>query len=105
MTPYIFPGLKKPDPKLYFDLQAMIAENGGRIRLAEKLECEMVKSRIWFDSREYNIPPHGAVRWSEDENNLFILGKSNVEIHQITGRTLKAVVERRRKSAKYNHKK
>jgi|GEM_PF-4116893 len=46
MTPQIFPGLSTPKSKLYFDLQAMIAKNGGRLHLADRLECEMVKSYL-----------------------------------------------------------
>lgn len=43
MTPEIFPGLKQPKSQLFFDLQAFIAENGGRLLLANKLECEQIK--------------------------------------------------------------
>lgn len=43
MTPNIFPGLKPPTSQLFFDLQAFIAENGGRLRLAEKLEAEWLR--------------------------------------------------------------
>lgn len=40
MTPQIFPGLKPPTSQLYFDLQAFIAANGGRLHLAEIIEFE-----------------------------------------------------------------
>lgn len=42
-TPYIFPGLKQPTSQLYFDLQAFIAANGGRLRLAEIIEGERLE--------------------------------------------------------------
>lgn len=44
MTPYIFPGLKPPTSKLAADIHAMINSSGGRLRLADILECEMVKT-------------------------------------------------------------
>jgi hypothetical protein len=40
MTPEIFPILGQPKSKLYFDLQAMIAVNGGRLKLAQILQIE-----------------------------------------------------------------
>lgn len=46
MSPYVFPGLPKPKSKLFFDLQAMIAENKGRLHLANVLECEAVKEYL-----------------------------------------------------------
>lgn len=46
MTPYIFPGLKPPTSQLFFDLQAMIAKNGGRIKLAQIIENEKKANRF-----------------------------------------------------------
>ena len=43
MNPNVFPGLGQPTSQLYFDIQALIAENGGLACLAEKLECEWLK--------------------------------------------------------------
>lgn len=63
MTPQIFPGLKPPTSKLFFDLQAMIAKNGGRRRLAEKLEAEIVKE-------PFKKPNYTAIRgnrWTDGE--------------------------------------
>ena len=61
----VFPGLK-PTSQLYFDLQAMIAENGGRSHLADILESEMVKEYL----------PRKVVgnydEWSADELRLLI---------------------------------
>lgn len=50
MTANIFPGLSEPKSKLYFDLQAMIAKEGGRLRLAEKIEAE--QSHIFNRNRK-----------------------------------------------------
>jgi len=65
MNAYIFPGLK-PTSQLYFDLQAMIAENGGRLKFADALESEMVKKYL----------PRKVVgnydEWSADELRLLI---------------------------------
>lgn len=41
MNPQIFIGLGTPKSQLYFDIQAMIAKNGGRLRLADRLEAEL----------------------------------------------------------------
>ncbi len=43
-NPNIFVGLGQPKCQLFFDLQAMIADNGGRLKLADMLEAEMVRS-------------------------------------------------------------
>lgn len=43
MTPLIYPGLPTPTSKLFHDLQAMIAVNGGRLRLADMIESEVIK--------------------------------------------------------------
>jgi hypothetical protein len=43
MTPQIFPGLSEPKTQLFFDIQAFIAVNGGRLRLANMIECEQIK--------------------------------------------------------------
>lgn len=43
---YVFPGLGEPKCQLFFDLQAYIAYNGGRLHLAEILESEMVKEYL-----------------------------------------------------------
>lgn len=43
MKPEIFIGLGTPKSQLFFDIQALIAENKGRIRLAETLENEWLK--------------------------------------------------------------
>lgn len=38
-----YPGLPHLKTQLFFDLQAFIAVNGGRLHLAQVLECEMVR--------------------------------------------------------------
>lgn len=43
MTAQIFCGLGTPKSQLYFDIQALIAKNGGRLKLAGILETELVK--------------------------------------------------------------
>lgn len=44
MRAEIFPGLGQPKSQLFFDLQSFIAENGGRLRLAELLDIESMKN-------------------------------------------------------------
>jgi len=44
MTAQIFPGLKQPDTPLFKALQDLINYNGGRLHLAERIECEWAKS-------------------------------------------------------------
>jgi predicted transcriptional regulator len=41
--PYIFAGLGQPKSKLFFDIQADIAKHGGRLKLADVIESEMLK--------------------------------------------------------------
>lgn len=68
MTSQIFPGLKPPTSQSFFDIQAFIAENGGRLRLSEKLECEAIKCHL-SDLRQYNVPPRLSVinQWTDAE--------------------------------------
>lgn len=65
----IFTGLGEPKCQLFFDLQAMIAINGGRLHLAEILECEAVKSYLPKQEykRLYKMPP-----WNEKHEQLII---------------------------------
>ena len=93
-NPHIFPGLKPPTSQLFFDLQAMIAVNGGRLRLAEMLECEMVKMPTRQDCRIFNKPTVGAKRWTPSESKL-ITEFDNEKIVKITGKTIEAVRQKR----------
>jgi hypothetical protein len=77
MTPYIFPGLKQPTSQLFFDLQAMIAENGGRLRLANTLENEAVS---FFSPRLSSVTFHHPC-WHE-RDLVFLL--SNYEKMSVT---------------------
>jgi len=71
MTPQIYPGLSTPKSKLYFDLQAMIAKNGGRLHLADRLECEMVKT-----PKRKTTPKIGwGKKWSITEIDTLIFNK------------------------------
>lgn len=63
MTAEIFPGLPEPKSQLYFDLQAMIAENGGRNKFADTLEAEMVKPYSYKYKNFHS-------RWSSEDINL-----------------------------------
>ena len=40
----IYPGLPKPKSQLFFDIQAMIADNGGRFKLATEIENEWLNN-------------------------------------------------------------
>lgn len=62
-NPNIFPGLGQPKCQLYFDIQAMIAENGGRLKLADALESEMVKEYIPFHHKGGGV----ARKWEDSE--------------------------------------
>lgn len=64
----IFPGLSQPKTPLFFDIQAMIAENGGRLRLAEKLEAE------WLKTYTYKPPKkeRKVFQYIKSENDFLI---------------------------------
>lgn len=68
MTPNIFPGLQHPTSQLFFDLQAFIAENGGRLRLSEKLESEWIKSAR---AVKYAVRADNS-SWTQTETNFII---------------------------------
>lgn len=69
MNYQIFPGLGIPKSQLYFDLQAMIASNGGRLHLADVLESEMVRSYLPKKEyhRKFTMPP-----WSKEHEQRII---------------------------------
>jgi len=88
INPYIFAGLKEPKCQLFFDLQAYIAYNGGRLHLANILECEMVKE--YLPKRHYE----DTQPWSNDEIELLIDNYLNTtETYQMTilNRSLNAI--------------
>lgn len=69
MTPEIFVGLKPPKCQLHVDLKAMISANGGRLRMAEILEAEMVKEYLPKKEykRKFTMPP-----WSKEHEQRVI---------------------------------
>ncbi len=80
MNYQIFPGLSQPKSELYFDLQSMIAANGGRIHLAEILECEWVKSYLPKQQyqKRFKVP-----RWSKLHEQVIIDNWGKVKSGQI----------------------
>lgn len=89
MTPQIFPGLPQPKSKLYFDLQGMIADNGWRVRLAEILECEMVKS-YWKTPLTPQGIRNSEWHYSLEEDDLVLAGNMIIQ-----GRSRESVYKRR----------
>lgn len=90
MTPQIFPGLKPPTSQLFFDLQAFIAENGGRLRLAEKLEADSMKSAR---ANKYTVRADNS-SWTQAETNFIINNYkelSALSISEILDKPLTAV--------------
>lgn len=92
MTPYIFPGLKPPTGELFANIQLMIAENGGRLRLADMLESEMVyQVRNKYAPRRQK-PKTTRTFWQQWEIQLILGGdKSTREISDIIGRSCRAI--------------
>ena len=74
MTHLIFPGLSEPKTPLFFDIQAMVAENGGRLRLAEKLEAE------WLKTYTYKPPKkeRKVFQYVKSENDFLIENFDNL---------------------------
>lgn len=91
-NPYIFAGLGQPKCQLYFDLQAMIAENGGRLRLAEILDSELTKT-VWQRNKKIKHIKH-YLKW---EDELVMSNKPIKEIAQALGRSYISVNQRRYK--------
>lgn len=82
MTPQIYQG-SQPKSQLFFDLQSFITENGGRLRLAEKLEIELIKCNR-FKKRKIKHFKH----YSRQEDYLIInrLPVINRQPHSIRAR-------------------
>lgn len=59
MTPFIYPGLNTPKSQLFFDLQAFIAQNGGRFELIKILVKEsqstVVDLRMAYTANEVDF--------------------------------------------------
>ena len=64
MTPYIFPGLKPPTSKFSDTINEFVAENGGRLHLADRLESELVKLYL----PNYSTINHASQKkWTDGE--------------------------------------
>lgn len=91
MTIHIFPGLATPKSQLYYDIQDFIAENGGRLRLADRLEAEMCHQSRFIVAHKKE-PKTDRKNWAIWEDELiFAMNKSTIEISDLTGRSCMSV--------------
>lgn len=58
MNPEIFPGIDATESPLYKKLQLYIAQNGGRHKLADALEAEMVKQSRFAAPKQPKVIHH-----------------------------------------------
>lgn len=76
ISAYVFPGLKKPDTPLFKSIQLIISENGGAIRLAEKIENEWLKTRhfggLKWNRKHKQKKERVFMRYSEIEDQTII---------------------------------
>lgn len=75
MSERLFPGLRADHLPLYKVLQMFIAQNGGRNKLADILEAEMVKKGRYVQTRLSKIEHHHKYNPAETKILLDNYGK------------------------------
>lgn len=93
MRAEIFPGLGQAKSQLYFDLQAMIAKNGGRLHLANLLECEMVKSMLYYFKPKYQKTREPYLPWKQEEIDFIIANRhsTHLSLSRTMNRSIRAI--------------
>ena len=95
MKAEIFPGLKAPTTNLYYDLQAMIAKNGGRLRLANMIEEEWRKGFRTKHQLQNTNRVH-KVHYTAHENRFIVENYNKMSAHDIAvklNRTTRAITQ------------
>lgn len=95
MKPEIFIGLGTPKSQLFFDIQAMIAKNGGRLKLADIIDAESVRAPTRKKLHQKRAFYNRFEVWTKKEDAFIVANLPPKEISLLTGRSLKSVYNRR----------
>jgi|GEM_PF-3937241 hypothetical protein len=89
MKPEIFIGLGKPTSPLFLNLQNLIEENGGRLRLAQIIHNENASNR--FVRKKAQEKLYSFKHYSKEEDEKIING----DYIKLTNRSMESIRKRR----------